>query len=288
MAGLVVIVAILVVVQLLFGWVGSWLSAQRGHSSAAGFCLGFFLSGIGLLIAALLPRSAEEQAREALAIQRAVGALQRHIISGALPTMSRREVLAAAASLPPPENDQMASLIPFWREGQSLYGCVFATDSKGVPTAVLLYNDQLAQMTFPSSKDIAWADQGTVDTRFGKTEGGVISEVCINGRQYHDVRPSELVPGFVRATQETPWINVSFEEPPKELQPAAQGAHQVRENEGEENQTSGKEGGWAEDIRRSLLTLKLLRDDKVIDEEEYLARRRRLLDRLMGENGLEK
>jgi hypothetical protein len=62
-----------VAVQVLFGCIASWLSKERGHSGTVGFFLGLFLSGVGILVAALLPRSVEVQAKEAIDVPRAMG-----------------------------------------------------------------------------------------------------------------------------------------------------------------------------------------------------------------------
>src|SRR5580700_6614264 len=66
---------ILFVVQLGFGAAGAWICALRDRSPTEGFLLGFFLSGVGLLVAALLPRPLEAQAREAIALR---DAIERH------------------------------------------------------------------------------------------------------------------------------------------------------------------------------------------------------------------
>jgi hypothetical protein len=69
MAGLIFIVLI---IWVALGAAGGWISSQRGRSWLSGFLLGFFLNGIGLVIAALLPRPIEFQVRERLIVEQAV------------------------------------------------------------------------------------------------------------------------------------------------------------------------------------------------------------------------
>lgn len=53
------------ILSLLFGWVGSAISVHKSGSKAAGFWLGFFLWPIGLIIAALLGPKAEGEKKNA-------------------------------------------------------------------------------------------------------------------------------------------------------------------------------------------------------------------------------
>lgn len=67
MAGLVVVLLVYLLLGfgtlLGFGFGTRALMRSKGRSGAGGFCLGFFLGVIGLLIAALLPATPEEEAR---------------------------------------------------------------------------------------------------------------------------------------------------------------------------------------------------------------------------------
>jgi hypothetical protein len=69
MAGLILI---LLIVWGAIGAVGGWISVQRGRSWFSGFLLGFFLNGVGLIIAALLPRPIEFQVHERMIVEQAV------------------------------------------------------------------------------------------------------------------------------------------------------------------------------------------------------------------------
>jgi hypothetical protein len=89
----VVVVLIVLVVQGALGATGGWISAQRGRGALPGFLLGFFLSGVGVLITALLPRPVEHQVREALAVEQAVDYYKR---TGQLPPATSRTSISAA------------------------------------------------------------------------------------------------------------------------------------------------------------------------------------------------
>lgn len=90
------VLLVVLLVEVGFGLAGGWITSQRGRGGTPGFLLGFFLGGIGLVVAALLPKSLEHQIREAAVVQHS---LQVYANTGVLPLPSMG-VGPGAARLP--------------------------------------------------------------------------------------------------------------------------------------------------------------------------------------------
>jgi len=69
----VLLLALALVFQFALGGVAAWLMGTKGRSEFGGFLLGFFLSGVGVLVAAMMPRTEEEEIRNAKRIAQVVG-----------------------------------------------------------------------------------------------------------------------------------------------------------------------------------------------------------------------
>jgi hypothetical protein len=68
------LIPIVIASALVFGFLGLWISVQKGREPTEGFCLGAFFGPLGCLIEALMPAIEAPPARPATEKQRAAAA----------------------------------------------------------------------------------------------------------------------------------------------------------------------------------------------------------------------
>lgn len=162
MAAVVILFAIGIWIGM--GLLGGWIASERGHSWLLGFLLGILLNGIGLIVAALLPRTIENQAMQALAVDRAIGLADqpsRPLASGApllilnkslpgssqltssLETVYWKDVEEAAKSLPEEQSPSAIATVRHLSSKMGLRAWTFGQDSGANSSLVLLFDDEM-------------------------------------------------------------------------------------------------------------------------------------------------
>jgi hypothetical protein len=139
MATVVILIVLLLIIQVAFGAAGSWISTRHGRGALLGFLLGFFLSGIGLLIAALLPRSIEYQVRERLAVEQALGYYKE---TGRLPSASQTSIAGTstvalpAAEWAPADTESFNNLLALDGDTISVENLLVAATTEDLPKPI--------------------------------------------------------------------------------------------------------------------------------------------------------
>jgi len=182
---LATLIILLLVIWSAFGAAGGWISVQRGRSWLSGFLLGFFLSGIGLVIAALLPRPIELQVREAVAVEQGVAIYKQ---TGQFPSGPRamypmgiggtsnaleasatslvqkppgklrqdlgwKELFAEAANLPSERRDEIETAGgEIFSRFPELRAWSFAMSDRAMPALLLLFDDKVMQILVKSNE----------------------------------------------------------------------------------------------------------------------------------------
>jgi len=184
-------------------------------------------------------------------------------------------VATAAAALTQADGRQLTVRVPVRQALQTLCAYVFVTNSKGLQTALFIYNDLLVRLDYPldGAYNALYLGQNTLD--FQANEQGELGSVNANGSQYSDMRPPELAATFVRVARQMPWIAVSVD---PRLEARQLDAVPAVSGEGAGAQALGS----TEDVRQGLRALTSLRNDGLITEEEYGGRRAALLDTLLA------